>query len=389
MAGKTIGQLAELDSLSGNEEIPVEVNGLNKKVKASLLKSTSAGEVSSSEISSAEKVIQEGATMQRLLSGGKPIYPATTTNAVVDKNSKKTVAHKISELDSKIGIMNFYAELTTGTSVEYGLIFNTKKIIISNIQNTAIIDGNNISVAVHKNGGIIGNYAIPLVNGTELNIEEENIDYLRLYTLSPKILSGGTLSFDISTNLYLLQIDNAKKIEDNAKKINENTERIKLVESNTILYNEITYNNIKDGYVMPKQDIGSEIKFGDFSQCYVYNIEENIPVKVEAIEGGSYGFALCDENNIVLEYFNNSSFIEYVFSSYSKKTILYTSKDKTKKVFIGQSLSNKVKENELKIQSVEQSTDKKIQDIHNDIYIEKNTVGEAIIATNSYNVSIN
>ncbi len=37
MAGKTIGQLAALDSLSGQEEIPVEVNGANKKIKTELL----------------------------------------------------------------------------------------------------------------------------------------------------------------------------------------------------------------------------------------------------------------------------------------------------------------------------------------------------------------
>ena len=37
MAGKTIGQLTALDSLSGQEEIPVEVNGANKKIKTELL----------------------------------------------------------------------------------------------------------------------------------------------------------------------------------------------------------------------------------------------------------------------------------------------------------------------------------------------------------------
>lgn len=37
MAGKTIGQLTALDSLSGQEEIPVEVSGVNKKIKTGLL----------------------------------------------------------------------------------------------------------------------------------------------------------------------------------------------------------------------------------------------------------------------------------------------------------------------------------------------------------------
>lgn len=34
--GKTIGQLDEIITLSGNEEIPVQVNGENKKIKTSL-----------------------------------------------------------------------------------------------------------------------------------------------------------------------------------------------------------------------------------------------------------------------------------------------------------------------------------------------------------------
>ena len=38
MAGKKISELEELQSISGNEYIPVEIGGKNNKVKASLLK---------------------------------------------------------------------------------------------------------------------------------------------------------------------------------------------------------------------------------------------------------------------------------------------------------------------------------------------------------------
>lgn len=62
-----------------------------------------------------------------------------------------------------------------------------------------------------------------------------------------------------------------------------------------------------DGYVNPSQKIGSAITFGDHSTSYKFVIPANAVVWMEPVTGGSYGFALCDENQIVLDYTTNSA----------------------------------------------------------------------------------
>lgn len=50
------------------------------------------------------------------------------------------------------------------------------------------------------------------------------------------------------------------------------------------------------GYVNPSQKIGSAVTFGGHSTSYKFVIPANAVVWMEPVTGGSYGFALCDEN---------------------------------------------------------------------------------------------
>lgn len=50
ITGKTIGQLDALTGITGNEELPVEISGTNKRVKASLLKGQPGAKITSIEL---------------------------------------------------------------------------------------------------------------------------------------------------------------------------------------------------------------------------------------------------------------------------------------------------------------------------------------------------
>ena len=79
-------------------------------------------------------------------------------------------------------------------------------------------------------------------------------------------------------------------------------------------------------YVSPSQKIGSEIQWGTHSSSYKFIIPANAVVWMEPVTGGSYGFALCDENNIVLDYTTNSA--SYTFKTFDKETYLWASAPK-------------------------------------------------------------
>lgn len=80
------------------------------------------------------------------------------------------------------------------------------------------------------------------------------------------------------------------------------------------------------GYVNPSQKIGSTITFGSHSTSYKFVIPANAVVWMEPVTGGNYGFALCDENQLVLDYTTNSA--QYTFKSFNKETYLYASAPK-------------------------------------------------------------
>ena len=78
-----------------------------------------------------------------------------------------------------------------------------------------------------------------------------------------------------------------------------------------------------NGYVLPNQTIGSEVKFGDFATSYMFEIPIGAEVYIEPVGGGSYGFALCDVNDCVLEYTTNAA--SYTFQARGIKTHLWAS----------------------------------------------------------------
>lgn len=80
------------------------------------------------------------------------------------------------------------------------------------------------------------------------------------------------------------------------------------------------------GYVNPSQKVGSAVAFGSHSTSYKFVIPANAVVWMEPVTGGSYGFALCDENQLVLDYTTNSA--QYTFKSFDKETYLYASAPK-------------------------------------------------------------
>lgn len=80
------------------------------------------------------------------------------------------------------------------------------------------------------------------------------------------------------------------------------------------------------GYVLPSQTVGTEVKFGDFATSYMFEIPIGAEVYIEPLSGGSYGFALCDVNDCVLEYTTNSD--SYTFKARGMKTHLWASAPK-------------------------------------------------------------
>ena len=78
-----------------------------------------------------------------------------------------------------------------------------------------------------------------------------------------------------------------------------------------------------EGYVLPSQTIGAEVRFGDFATSYMFEIPIGAVVYIDPVSGGNYGFALCDINDCVLEYTNNSA--GYTFEARGIKTHLWVS----------------------------------------------------------------
>ena len=78
-----------------------------------------------------------------------------------------------------------------------------------------------------------------------------------------------------------------------------------------------------NGYVLPSQTIGSQVRFGEFATSYMFEIPIGAEIRIDPVSGGNYGFALCDVNDCVIEYTNNSG--SYTFKSRAMKTHLWAS----------------------------------------------------------------
>lgn len=79
----------------------------------------------------------------------------------------------------------------------------------------------------------------------------------------------------------------------------------------------------QSGYVLPKQTIGQDVTFGSFSSSYLFVIPAGAQVHIDPVEGGSYGFALCDTDDKVIEYTTNAS--KHSFTTQYTETHLWAS----------------------------------------------------------------
>ena len=80
------------------------------------------------------------------------------------------------------------------------------------------------------------------------------------------------------------------------------------------------------GYVLPSQKIGQPVTFGTHSSSYMFIIPAGAQVHIEPTSGGSYGFALCDSNDNVIEYTTNAA--KYTFEKQYCETHLWASAPK-------------------------------------------------------------
>ena len=80
------------------------------------------------------------------------------------------------------------------------------------------------------------------------------------------------------------------------------------------------------GYVLPSQKIGQPVTFGTHSSSYMFIIPAGAQVHIEPTSGGSYGFALCDSNDNVIEFTTNAA--KYTFEKQYCETHLWASAPK-------------------------------------------------------------
>lgn len=97
-------------------------------------------------------------------------------------------------------------------------------------------------------------------------------------------------------------------------------------ETHDTLCTDSNYDDTHEGFVASSQTVGSTIQWGSFSTSYMYNIPANAVVSIEPVTGGSYGFALCDTDNKVLEYTTNSA--SYTFQAHDSPTRFWASSSK-------------------------------------------------------------
>ena len=81
-----------------------------------------------------------------------------------------------------------------------------------------------------------------------------------------------------------------------------------------------------NGYVLPDQKIGQAVRFGSHSSSYMFIIPAGAQVHIEPASGGSYGFALCDSNDNVIEYTTNAA--KHTFEKQYSETHLWASAPK-------------------------------------------------------------
>lgn len=126
-----------------------------------------------------------------------------------------------------------------------------------------------------------------------------------------------------------------------------------------------------DYYVLPSQVIGNEIAFGDFGTHTKYTIQANSVAKITTLSGGSYGFALVDSNNKVLEYTSNAN-TEYTFATYAKETYLFVSKSKTSSVqeVTHSSMVEAIKELQDDVEAIKELSSSNIEELGEEIAVQ-------------------
>lgn len=81
-----------------------------------------------------------------------------------------------------------------------------------------------------------------------------------------------------------------------------------------------------EGYVLPNQTVGRPVAYGSHSSSYMFIIPAGAQVHIEPTSGGSYGFALCDTEDNVIEYTTNAA--SYTFEKQYSETHLWASAPK-------------------------------------------------------------
>lgn len=95
-----------------------------------------------------------------------------------------------------------------------------------------------------------------------------------------------------------------------------------------------------EGYVIPSTQVGKKIVFGTFATYSKYKVPAHVNVIITMKTGGSYGFARCDENGIVLEICSNANNSFYTFKAVEETSYLYVSDVKVSKMEEFVSLNN-------------------------------------------------
>ncbi len=120
-------------------------------------------------------------------------------------------------------------------------------------------------------------------------------------------------------------------------------------EINSTETEELPPSFVATGYVNPDQTAGETVSFIEstgFGQIYGFpTIPSNSIVTINfSSQSGAYGFALCDENDKVLEYCRNTNLESYTFGKTTVKTKLYASSSKLDKAVRVTTSSETVKE---------------------------------------------
>ncbi|MBR6517064.1 MAG: hypothetical protein IKT40_09545 [Bacilli bacterium] len=144
---------------------------------------------------------------------------------------------------------------------------------------------------------------------------------------------------------YWVELAYREHVNEMGKKIDnlgeETRASISEIYQYTICYKEkgeINPYSTGSGYVAWTK-VGKTVRFGSFGSHKIYRIPSGVQVKVNNTIGGSYCFALCDENNIVVEIYSSENTNAYIFNKYEQDLLLLASENKLENVISIDTLS--------------------------------------------------